>query len=122
MLGPDARRYVEQSGVGFEVVNLAEGRERLPQLEREIARTLAAEGAIRIEQTIRRFEPRLSRIRVTLTDGQNTLESVLRLRIEALLRIEPAPEPIAFDTLVNSATAEVQVKAGSPDLTAPADV
>jgi type VI secretion system protein ImpF len=59
---------------------------------------------------------------VTLADGQNTLEPVLRLRIEALLRIEPAPEPIAFDTLVNSATAEVQVKAGSPDLAAPADV
>ena len=69
---------------------------------------------------------RLQRLRVDpgyeIPYDHPTLEPVLRLRIEAMLSIEPAPEPIAFDTLVNSATAEVQVKAGSPDMTAPADV
>ena len=48
-----------------------------------------------------------------LIDSDNTLEATLRLRIEALLRVEPAPEPIAFDTLVDAATAEVQVKPNS---------
>jgi type VI secretion system protein ImpF len=64
-----------------------------------------------IENMIRRFEPRLAQVRVVLLDADNTLEATLRLRIEALLRTEPAPEPIAFDTLVDAATAEVQVKA-----------
>ena len=51
---------------------------------------------------IRRFEPRLQ-LRVTIADSRRTeLEATLRLRIEAMLRAEPAPEPIAFDTLVDA--------------------
>jgi type VI secretion system protein ImpF len=73
-----------------------------------------------IEQTIRRFEPRLAQVKVVLIDGNdNTLDATLRLRIEALLRIEPAPEPIVFDTLVDPATAEVQVKPNSGALPSP---
>jgi type VI secretion system protein ImpF len=68
-----------------------------------------------IEQTIRRFEPRLAQVHVVLIDGDNTLDPTLRLRIEALLRVDPAPEPITFDTLVDPATAEVQVKPNSAD-------
>jgi type VI secretion system protein ImpF len=67
-----------------------------------------------IEATIRRFEPRLAQVRVVLLDSANDLlESTLRLRIEALLQVEPAPEPVVFDTLVDPATAEVQVKPNS---------
>lgn len=62
-----------------------------------------------IEETIRRFEPRLARIRVRLLDTPGTLEATLRLRIDALLRLDPAPEPIAFDTLIDAATAAVSV-------------
>lgn len=70
---------------------------------------------LQIENMIRRFEPRLAQVRVVLLDANDTLDATLRLRIEALLRTEPAPEPIAFDTLVDAATAEVQVKANSAD-------
>ena len=54
-----------------------------------------------IEASIRRFEPRLSNVRVTLLDAGSRLEPSLRLRVEALLRAEPAPAPIAFDTIVD---------------------
>ena len=50
-----------------------------------------------------------------LLDTDSTLDPTLRLRIEGLLRVEPAPEPIAFDTLVDPATAEVQVKPNSAE-------
>ena len=46
-------------------------------------------------------------------DPKDELEARLHLRIEGLLRVEPAPEPIAFDTLVDAATAEVLVKPGT---------
>ena len=46
-----------------------------------------------------------------MIEPKDELEATLRLRIEGLLRTEPAPEPIAFDTLVDAATAEVQVEA-----------
>ena len=74
-----------------------------------------------VEQTIRRFEPRLARVRVTLMEPKDELEARLHLRIEALLRIEPAPEPVAFDTLVDAATAEVMVKQGGGDLASRVD-
>ena len=63
-----------------------------------------------VERTIRRFEPRLVRLRVTLMAPKDELEATLHLRIEGLLRTEPAPDPIAFDTLVDAATAEILVK------------
>jgi type VI secretion system protein ImpF len=64
-----------------------------------------------IEATIRRFEPRFAMLSVSVIDGRDALEPVLRLRIEALLHAEPADEPIAFDTLVDATTAEVIVRA-----------
>jgi type VI secretion system protein ImpF len=69
-----------------------------------------------VEQTIRRFEPRLTRLRVTLIEPKGSLEARLHLRIEAVLRVEPAPEPIAFETLVDAATAEVMVRHGADDV------
>src|SRR3954463_7050623 len=66
---------------------------------------------LQIEDTIRRFEPRLAQVRVVQVEAGNPLEGTLRLRMEGRLRTNPAPEPIAFDTLVEAATADVQVKA-----------
>ncbi|MDA8050400.1 MAG: type VI secretion system baseplate subunit TssE [Rhodospirillales bacterium] len=63
-----------------------------------------------IEETIRRFEPRFAEVKVTLLTPKDSLEATLRLRIEALLHAEPAPEPVAFDTEVETASAEVVVR------------
>jgi type VI secretion system protein ImpF len=63
-----------------------------------------------IEETIRRFEPRFQSVQVRLTHQEEGQESTLRLRIEAVLHAEPAPEPIAFDTMVDPATADVLVR------------
>ena len=49
-----------------------------------------------LEQAIALFEPRLDRVRVTMETPQQH-EQALRFRVEALLRIEPAPIPVAFD-------------------------
>ena len=64
-----------------------------------------------IEDTIRRFEPRFRSVRVTLVAGDEKTQATLRLRIEALLHAEPAPEPIAFDTVVDRTTSDVTVLA-----------
>lgn len=63
-----------------------------------------------VEETIRRFEPRFVSLKVHLVEGHDTLTGTLRLRIEALLDADPAPEPIGFDTLVDSARDEVVVR------------
>ncbi len=66
-----------------------------------------------IENAIRQFEPRLTGVRVSLVERNNNLDSTLRLQIEGMLRTEPAPEPIAFETLVDSATTAVTVRPDS---------
>jgi type VI secretion system protein ImpF len=104
---PAGYRELDQSPVGYGIPDFAAGAFNDAR-QRDQLRSA-------IEQTIRRFEPRLTRIRVSLVDAQNSLDAVLRLRIEALLRMDPAPEPIAFDTVVDAATTEIQVKAGSAD-------
>jgi len=63
-----------------------------------------------IEETIRRFEPRFVTVKVSLVDAPNALEPTLRLRIEALLHAEPAPEPVSFDTMVDPTTSDVVVR------------
>jgi type VI secretion system protein ImpF len=67
-----------------------------------------------IESTIRRFEPRLSGLRVVAIDPGDMLESRLRLRIEALLHAEPADEPVAFETVLDTTSAEVTLREGTP--------
>jgi type VI secretion system protein ImpF len=53
----------------------------------------------RIEETIRLFEPRLGSVVVTFQPSDST-ERVMRFRINAHLQIDPEPEPITFDTMV----------------------
>jgi type VI secretion system protein ImpF len=63
-----------------------------------------------IETTIRRFEPRFERSRVILMENTNPLEPRLRLRIEAMLHAQTAHEPVAFETVIDTATAGVVVR------------
>jgi type VI secretion system protein ImpF len=99
---PDGYTELAVSPVGYGISDFSAGAFNDPA-QRDRLRS-------QIETMIRRFEPRLAQVRVVLLDADNTLDATLHLRIEALLRTEPAPEPIAFDTLVDAATAEVQVK------------
>jgi type VI secretion system protein ImpF len=103
---PDGYRELAVSPVGYGLADFSAGAFN-EAAQREGLRA-------QIEQMIRRFEPRLDRVRVVLVDAKNNaLEATLHLRIEALLRVEPAPEPIAFDTLIDAGTTEVQIKSGS---------
>jgi type VI secretion system protein ImpF len=65
-----------------------------------------------IERCIKQFEPRLVHVSVSLVPRKDDLDATLQLKIDALLRADPVDEQISFDTIVNSATAEVEVTGG----------
>lgn len=67
-----------------------------------------------IEEVIRKFEPRFTSVRVHLLDNVDQTDRALRFRIDALLRAEPAPEPVVFDTSLEPATGTIQVKRAGP--------
>lgn len=63
-----------------------------------------------LEKAISRFEPRLDAVTVTLVPVRD-LEQKLRFRIDARLRVEPAPEPVTFDTVLQAVSNQYLVRA-----------
>ncbi|HYL98385.1 MAG TPA: type VI secretion system baseplate subunit TssE [Blastocatellia bacterium] len=62
-----------------------------------------------IETAVTTFEPRLDRVRVNLLPMRQA-ERALSFRIDARLKVEPAPEPVTFDTVLQLATGQYLVK------------
>jgi type VI secretion system protein ImpF len=61
-----------------------------------------------IEQAVQRFEPRLMNVRVTTMTADSGGRG-LRMSVEALLKVSPAPLPITFDTVVKPGSEQWQV-------------
>ncbi|MCG6989712.1 MAG: type VI secretion system baseplate subunit TssE [Gemmatimonadetes bacterium] len=53
-----------------------------------------------IEQEIELFEPRLSDVRISRTDEDGKKSRSLKFVIEATLRLDPDPERVRFDTVL----------------------
>ena len=62
-----------------------------------------------IEVCLRNFEPRLMDVHVTL-ESADTGERRLRFHIEGNMKLDPAPEEISFDTVLELASGEYKVK------------
>jgi type VI secretion system protein ImpF len=62
-----------------------------------------------LEAAIRAFEPRLDGVRVVPVE-QERLAAALRFRIEAFLLVQPVPEQISFDTVLELSSGEYQVR------------
>ncbi|MEP6946610.1 MAG: type VI secretion system baseplate subunit TssE [Acidobacteriota bacterium] len=58
-----------------------------------------------MDAAIRFFEPRFLNLKVTMVPV-NTVDRQLKFRIEASLDVEPAPEPIVFDTALQMGSGE----------------
>ena len=61
-----------------------------------------------MESTIAKFEPRLMNVVVTMLPLSETTR-VVRFQIEGLLRADPAPERVVFDTVFDTIRGEYQV-------------
>jgi type VI secretion system protein ImpF len=62
-----------------------------------------------LEHAIAAFERRLDRVRVRLEEPREH-DKAMRFHVEALLRVDPTPEPVAFDTVLQLLTQEYRVK------------
>ncbi len=66
-----------------------------------------------LEQTLATFEPRLRRAKVIALEASQGAQHVVRFQIEGMLDMDPAPEHISFDTVLQLTSGEYQVK-GDP--------
>lgn len=62
-----------------------------------------------LQVAITRFEPRLAGVVVTLEPGRE-LERAVKFRIDAMLRVDPEPEPVTFDSVLDLSSRSFQVR------------
>ena len=62
-----------------------------------------------LEQALITYEPRILGVKVSLDSTSQSMR-MLRFRIEGMLRVDPSPEHISFDTLLDVPTGEYEVK------------
>lgn len=64
-----------------------------------------------LEATIRIFEPRLASPRVIPVQADDGRSSrIIRFQIEGLLKMDPAPEQVTFDTVLQLSSGEYQIR------------
>ncbi|MCQ9154968.1 type VI secretion system baseplate subunit TssE [Acidomonas methanolica] len=64
-----------------------------------------------VETTIRRFDPRLTDVRATLLPDDAPLSTAIRLRIDAVLLIDPAAELVRYSTAILPPGQAISVRA-----------
>jgi type VI secretion system protein ImpF len=63
-----------------------------------------------LQAAVKIFEPRLANVRIVPLEVTSTGLRTLRIRIEGLLLMDPAPELISFDTMLQLTTGDFKIK------------
>jgi type VI secretion system protein ImpF len=105
MLQNDRLREVQHSIYMFGLPDLASYALANPKDRDRLVRALQA--------AIRTFEPRITNVRIVPLEQTGAGRHMLQFRIEGMLRMDPAPEPISFDTVLHFTSGEYQVKGES---------
>ncbi len=112
----NARRIAIEPPAGLREINRSAYMFGLPDLmsfslgsEKDRTRLLRT-----LQTTLRIFEPRLANVRVVPLDANDPKRQSLSFRIEGMLIMDPAPEHVTFDTVLDVPTGEYNVK-GEPN-------
>jgi type VI secretion system protein ImpF len=98
---PDSFKELERSLYNYGLKDVANLYLRSPKDQESLLR--GVRGAINF------FEPRLMGVKVMLESSEDEMHGI-HFTIEGLLRMDPAPEPVFFDTLLESTSGEYKVK------------
>ena len=101
-LWPEPLAELEQSLVNYGIPDFT-GVNMSISSERERLRAI-------IQRVIEQFEPRFQSVKVKLLENSESFDRTLRFRIDGLLKVDPAPEPVVFDSQLEPATSTFEVK------------
>ena len=99
---PPELTELSQSNLGYGIPDITGGNFNSPNALEEFRRI--------VEDTLRRYEPRFQSVRVRLLANAFEADSTVRFRIDAMLRAEPAPEPIVFDSIMEPVLCNFEVR------------
>jgi len=112
----NTRRSMLTADRRFEEVRASVYHYGLPDVTSLSADSTESRGYLlrRVEEAIRLFEPRLTDVRVALVEGEGETESSgrrhVRVRVEGTLLMDPDPERVVFDTLLETASGTFSVE------------
>lgn len=98
---PPELKEVQDSVLAFGLPDMTTFSARNPGDKAKLRRT--------VERALETFEPRLEGIVVTV-DADPGPGLAMKFRIDARLKVDPAPEPVSFDTLLQVGSGEFRVK------------
>jgi type VI secretion system protein ImpF len=110
----NTRRSMLTADRRFEEVRASVYHYGLPDVTSLSADSTEARGYLlrRIEEAIRLFEPRLVDVRVALVEGEagSSGRRHVRVRVEGTLLMDPDPERVVFDTLLETSSGTFTVE------------
>jgi type VI secretion system protein ImpF len=101
---PPGLKEVKQSLVNYGIPDVSGGSLATDRERREFCRT--------IEAVIGRFDSRLKKLKVSLSEAPDTGDRTIRFQIEATLHAEPAVESLTFESALRLATGDFEVTGG----------
>ena len=111
----NTRQTIEPAGPAHPEVQRSVHHFGLPDL----ASLSAGSDAVRrrllrqVEEAIQLFEPRLSRVRVTAAEDAPGGGRELRFTVEGVLQMDPEPERVAFDTVLETSSGTFRLNGGA---------
>ncbi|HVH11841.1 MAG TPA: type VI secretion system baseplate subunit TssE [Longimicrobium sp.] len=111
----NTRRTIEPAGDSYPLAQASVLHYGLPDLTSLAAGSHEVRNEVlrHVEEAIQRFEPRLSRVRVVSVEDAPGGGRELRFAVEGLLQMEPEPQRVTFDTVLEVASGAFQVSGGT---------
>lgn len=110
----NTRRIIEPAPAGFVELQRSLYHFGLPDITALSAGSLTARELLRrqVQEAITHYEPRLANVRVTVAQTDDGGRRELRFVVDGLLRMEPSPEQVVFDTVLEITSATFEVRGG----------
>jgi type VI secretion system protein ImpF len=110
----NTRRVVEQAPEAYPELRRSLYHYGLPDITSTASASTDARNWLRrqVEETIALFEPRLTQVRVTINDVDEPTRREVRFIVEAVLDMEPSPEQVVFDTVLEMSSATFAIGGG----------
>jgi len=110
----NSRRIADPPDEGLKELNRSTYVYGLPDLSAlTLASTADKNRLVRqILSAINLFEPRLMNVRLVMVETPDASKKDVRLRIEAMLRMDPVPEPVSFDTVIELKSGNCHLSGG----------
>ena len=110
----NSRRIAEPPDEGLKELNRSTYVYGLPDLSALTMASTADKNRLvrQILSTINLFEPRLMNVRLVMVETPDAGKKDVRLRIEAMLRMDPVPEPVSFDTVIELKSGNCHLSGG----------